>query len=142
MDNGNVKKGRVGTHLIIQNSDGSVWGRAVPRSNGVGYLLLRLEKGKAEVTKLTLGPVELASKMESNGWEVCPSYITVSAVRYDSATKTVTVVFSHNVWEGWNQIITVPFGESWKKAVTEELIARSSKTGSETHVFNFQDLLV
>lgn len=142
MDNGNVKKGRVGTHLIIQNSDGSVWGRAVPRSSGVGHLILRLEKGKAEVTKLTLGPVEFASKIEANGWEVGPSYITASAVRYDTATKTVTVVFVHNSYEGWNQLITVPFTDGWKKTVTEELIARSMRTGSETHIFNFQDLLV
>lgn len=140
MDNGTVN---VGKALTIRNVNGTVWGRSVPRRDGTGVVILRREAtGDKPFTTLSWGPIEFAHKTAENNWELLPSYLVVTSVTYDAGTKTVTCVFSHNVWEGWNQVVTVPFGGEWRKAVCDLLISRSRETGSETHIGNFKDMMV
>lgn len=133
----------VGTGLIIRNADGTVWGRSVPRKDGRGVAVIRREMAGDKPCKvLCWGPVEYATKAQENGWDLQPSYLLVTSVTYDAATKTVTVLLTHNLWEGWNQCVTVPFGGNWRQEVYNCLYARSMETGSETHVGNSWDLLV
>jgi hypothetical protein len=140
MSNSNVNKGRAFT---ILTADGRVWGRAVPKKDSEDIVILRIER-EAGATKpftvMVCGPWDWIHKRGANGFMQSPSYLTVSRCVYDAATKTVTVTLVHNLFDGWNQVITVSHGENWQKAVTAELLNRSRAQGSETHISNYHAL--
>jgi hypothetical protein len=141
MSNSNVNVGR---GLTIVTAEGRVWGRAVPkkdRPNDTVVLRIEREAGATKpFTVMVCGPADWAHKVEANGFTLEPSFLTVSRCVYDAGTKTVTVTLVHNLFDGWNQVITVSHGENWQKSVTAELINRSKAQGSETHISNYHTM--
>lgn len=127
------------TALVILDRHGKPIGRAIPRKErSLGFAATFMVNGKLEVR--TYGPQELDLKKTNLGWSLQSSFLTVTSVTFKDGM--VSVVLMHNLNASWNQIISVPFSEDWKKAVTAELIRLNKETGSETHISNYGALVV
>jgi hypothetical protein len=127
------------TALVILDRNGRPIGRAIPRKErGLGFAATFMVNGKLEVR--TYGSQELELKKTNLGWSLQSSFLTVTSVTFKDGS--VSVVLMHNLNPSWNQIVSVPFGEEWKKAVTSELIRLNRETGSETHISNYSSLVV
>lgn len=129
-----------GKAFTILDSSGKPIGRGIPRKEpSKGFAATFTVDGQLVVR--AYGPLEMGNKMSVNGWTTAPSYLTVTRV-VANPDNTVSVTLMHNAFAAWNQLITVPFSEDWKKAVTARLIELNNLTGSETHIANFSDLTV
>jgi len=129
-----------GKAFTILDSSGKPIGRGLPRKDPSKGFAATFTVDNQLVVR-TWGPLELANKIAVNGWTTAPSYLTVTRV-VSNPDGTVSVTLMHNTNAAWNQLITVPFGEDWKKAVTWRLIELNNSSGSETHIANFSDLTI
>lgn len=129
-----------GKSFVILDADGKPIGRGIPRKEAhKGFATTFMVDGQLLVR--LYGPEEMGMKESVNGWSRAASYLTVTRVAMN-ADNTVSVTLIHNIYSGWNQLLTVPFVEGWQKDVTNELIELNRKTGSETHISNYADLIV
>ena len=130
-----------GNGSTLLDNGGKVIGRVVPRkerSLGVA-VAFPMKEG---LSVRTYGPTEFKIKMETNGWTLQPSYLTVSRCVFNAADSSVSVTLLHNLHSGWNQLITVELVDGWQKSLNQKLMELSRSTGSETHISNYSALVV
>lgn len=130
-----------GNGSTLLDNSGKIIGRVVPRKEKALGVAVAFPM-KEGLSIRTYGPKEFAIKLETNGWTLEPSYLTVSRCVFNAADKTVSITLLHNLCSGWNQLITVELVDGWQKAVNQKLMELSRSTGSETHISNYSALVV
>lgn len=130
----------LGKAFMILDAGGKPLGRGVPRKEAhKGFATTFMVDGKLLVR--VYGNEEMTMKETVNGWTREPSYLTVTRVAKNT-DNTVSVTLIHNLYSGWNQLLTVPFVEGWQQLVTKQLIELNRTSGCETHISNYADLLI
>lgn len=129
-----------GKAFTILDANGKPIGRAIPRKEAhKGFATTFVVNGQLSVR--LYGNEEMALKETVNGWTRQPSFLTVTRVAKNT-DNTVSVTLMHNLFSGWNQLLTVPFVDGWQKSITAQLIELNRTSGCETHISNYGDLIV
>lgn len=131
----------MGNSVLVHRADGSVVGRAIPcRKVPRAVTFVFYDKKKKGVEVRRWGPAEVSHKAKENDWTFSPSFFVAKSVTLKDGE--VIVALEHNYCDEWNCVVAVPFGDGWQKGVTEALMQRSRVTGSETHIANYDELIV
>ena len=131
---------RYGNGSIVCRADGTVAGRIYPCKKIPGAKMFIFTDSDKKVHVRRWGPAELALKVEHNSWSFKESYFTAKVVGIKD--NKVVVLFTHSCVPEWNICLSADFKDGWQKDLCQQLYDRSILFGTETHVANYDEMVV